>query len=314
MGEIENHIQRADVNAKHSEEKILNTPRSEVRKVFHGTNKLDWDANREDARGSALPMPGRCGAKLSAFDPPRYCKQKPDKQGINGRCRFHGSRVLTGAAHPHFKTGRWSKHMPKPLIDAYHDAIEDGQLLSLKEELATLEALICERLERYGESVSNDYWRQLGKAAADLNAARRSGDEVALAKNLDTILQMARAGSDLSKLTDELKGLMEARSHIASRQAKIAVDLQYILTNDNARAFVQSMAAAVKEQVSDPDVLERIAKRFRALIGERETLDSLSRKAYAQIDADATEVPSISEAENDHTLDSTDHGVYPESG
>lgn len=46
----------------------------------------------EKPRGSAEPIPGRCGARLRGTDPPRYCKLHPVPGGA--RCtRFHGGKA-----------------------------------------------------------------------------------------------------------------------------------------------------------------------------------------------------------------------------
>lgn len=65
----------------------------------------------------------------------------------NGRCRIHGGATPGGFASPHFKTGRYSKVLPAALRDRYEQARGDEDLLSLRDELALVDARIGEVLQ-----------------------------------------------------------------------------------------------------------------------------------------------------------------------
>jgi hypothetical protein len=49
-------------------------------------------------------------------------------QAITGRhlCRHHGGKSLEGIANPNYKDGRYSRVMPKRLMDTYKRAANDG--------------------------------------------------------------------------------------------------------------------------------------------------------------------------------------------
>src|SRR5262245_40670928 len=59
-------------------------------------------------------------------------------------CHYHGGRSLRGIAHPRFKAGakrsKHSKYLPSRLHRDYAKAVSDRRLLSLRNQLALLEA------------------------------------------------------------------------------------------------------------------------------------------------------------------------------
>lgn len=75
-----------------------------------------------------------CGAKCRDGRP---CTQRAM---ANGRCRMHGGKS-TGAPLIH---GRYSKHLKGDLLARYERSRNDPDLLSLREEVSVLDALISE--------------------------------------------------------------------------------------------------------------------------------------------------------------------------
>ena len=100
-------------------------------------------------RGSAEPVPGRCGRRLKDSDPPRYCTQWP----LKGRdcCKYCGGKSPAGVASPHWRNGsrsRYMKHLPQDLKAAHEQALADENLESLRDELALLTNRTQEVLDR----------------------------------------------------------------------------------------------------------------------------------------------------------------------
>lgn len=61
----------------------------------------------------------------------------------NGRCRMHGGATPAGLASPHFRTGRWSKHLPaKSLGRGFEAAYNDRTLMQLRQDAALVDALL----------------------------------------------------------------------------------------------------------------------------------------------------------------------------
>src|SRR5690606_6632650 len=82
-----------------------------------------------------------CGAKRKDGQPCRA------RAMANGRCRIHGGKTPTGIALPHTKTGRYSKYLPPDILERYHTALSDNDLLSLRDEIALVDVQIQAVLE-----------------------------------------------------------------------------------------------------------------------------------------------------------------------
>src|SRR5262249_52499599 len=75
-------------------------------------------------------------------------------------CRMHGGRTLIGLAAPRLKTGRYSKFLPIRLAADYERAAHDPELLSLRHELAVVEARIIDLLGRVDTGEAGGLWHR----------------------------------------------------------------------------------------------------------------------------------------------------------
>jgi hypothetical protein len=139
-------------------------------------NPIETPEPLED--NGAAPLPNgwkrQCGAKTRNGPP---CRRPP--LAGRTRCRLHGGASLAGIASPHFKHGRRSRYLrelPGVLKTGYKAALNDPDLLSLKEEVALLTARMIQllgRLERADGPAYDATWTELracilekGKVAA----------------------------------------------------------------------------------------------------------------------------------------------------
>src|SRR6187399_1656871 len=100
-------------------------------------------------------VPNVCGAKTRQGD---TC-QRPGMP--NGRCHLHGGKSLGGVASPSFTTGKYSKYLPTRMLDRYHEAAEDHELIALREDVALLDARIADMLQRVDTGESGEIWASL---------------------------------------------------------------------------------------------------------------------------------------------------------
>src|SRR5262245_22352084 len=90
-----------------------------------------------------------CGAKTRAGTP---CKRAAMP---NGRCDRHGGKSLSGAAHPGFTHGPYSKFLPVHLATRLAEFDADEKRLELNQEIDLTTARITELLDRLSNG-SND--------------------------------------------------------------------------------------------------------------------------------------------------------------
>src|SRR3954469_9482211 len=84
----------------------------------------------------------QCAAKCKATG--EQCR----RWAVNGKrvCTVHGGLTPSGHASPHFKSGRYSRYLPSRLSERYHEAQADQRLLELREEIALIDARLCDLL------------------------------------------------------------------------------------------------------------------------------------------------------------------------
>src|SRR5687768_3976371 len=104
---------------------------------------------------SNVPIAGLCGGRTAQG----YCERRP-LQGSK-RCKRHNGRPLVGAANPAFKTGRHSKYLPPRLQDRYQEALRDATLLSVRDEIALLDARLEDLLRRADTGEAGKIWERL---------------------------------------------------------------------------------------------------------------------------------------------------------
>jgi hypothetical protein len=88
---------------------------------------------------------------------------------------MHSGKPVKGVAHPAYRTGRHSKHMPKEVRKISQEALADEGLLSLREQLALLEARQAELARRLEQSPPVP-WPRLVRAAEAVEKAALSPD------------------------------------------------------------------------------------------------------------------------------------------
>lgn len=169
------------------------------------------------------------------------CKAK----AVNGSsfCATHGG--VTPAAPGQFpavapKT-KYGAYLPAELLPTYEQVLADNERLSLKHELALI------------DTQTTSMVRQL--TAFD-NMPTPSSSLEDRTRYLD-----AR-----SRFESELNRLIDLRGRTAEREQKRLVALQGVMTVDQAMLLVNAMLTAVQENVTDPELLERIQSSIRDLL------------------------------------------------
>lgn len=111
-----------------------------------------------------------CGAKTRSGKP---CQKSP-MEGRN-RCRLHGGATPRGAFSPHFKHGKYSRYLPHDVRQMYQRALSDPDMISVRDEIALIRAMITHRLEHWPESAEGRLSRAELRA---MQSIRRDVDRV----------------------------------------------------------------------------------------------------------------------------------------
>lgn len=246
---------------------------------------------KDEANKAAGPPKGETGPRRGGKAPvepepapekPWYCNarckqsdgrcRKPKAAGRT-RCRLHGGAALVGSAAGGFKTGMFSKHVPNALRSTFDQLAADPDLLSLREDVAILGTRLSKLLERLDDGESAELWTELREAMAgasarhaELGAAVRGGNAAefevafrALSERLAEVNGLIRRATSREDTWREVQDVIEQRTRTAKREWDRLVDLNAVLTAEQAGALVMAISHSVRRHVKDPTALASIA-------------------------------------------------------
>jgi hypothetical protein len=190
----------------------------------------------------------------------------------NGRCRIHRGKSLAGIASPRFKHGRRSKylkHLPEKLRDHHAEASADPQLLSLREHIALLTAHSIDLLRSLSSAKAPPRGRVL-KTLDALVEAVGTRDPAKSDAALAAHARMVRTGSEAADAQEwvwrEIRKVIQAKARVCAVEWKRMALLREFLTREEALTFVAAMVEAVREVVTDRDMLRQLFARFAAIL------------------------------------------------
>lgn len=199
-----------------------------------------------------------CGAKTRAGPP---CRQP----GMaNGRCRMHGGSTPVGLAHPSTVTGRWSKDLPTRMAARYAEALSDGELIALRDELALTDARLSDLLGKVETGEAGDLWRDLRDAKVAFSAAR--GDSAKAAPYLAQILSLIDRGARDWMVWNDIGNTIERRRRIAETERKRLEAMQNSMTAEQAMLLLGAVVDTIRRHVTDREVLRGISSDLSGLL------------------------------------------------
>ena len=184
----------------------------------------------------------------------------------NGRCRVHGGATPSGAASPHFKTGRYSGALPERLLARYQELKADPDLTSLASEIAVVRARIFSLLERLGANEPARLWGELNAAWADLVAARAAGNTGNMADALNEIGRLIESGAGEAASWREIGVEIDRVNRLVAQEARQQQLAEATITIERALVWAGAVGAILRDHIHDPDILRAILNRIRGTL------------------------------------------------
>lgn len=156
------------------------------------------------------------------------------KPAMRGRsvCMSHGGKTPRGVDSPHFQHGRYSRSIPDQLLETYEHARQDPRLLSLREDIAMVDATIGGLLQQLDDEP---------KPAKDRRIWRQIGNQIDLKRRL---------------VDSEVRHMVMASQMIPA---------------EDAMTLFKALIEIVSRYVPDPKDRQAITEDFTALIDARNT-------------------------------------------
>jgi hypothetical protein len=181
-------------------------------------------------------------------------------------CRMHGGKTPRGSASIHFRTGRHSKFIPARLAAKYRDATKDPELLSLRSELALLDARTAELLGRVDTGESEALWDTLQKEWAAFRRSRALGDVPKMHQAIAALdLLMDRQHTDHAAWREIGEGIEQRRKLVESEQKRL-IALQQVITAESALTLMGTLVDIVTTHVRDQPTLAQIVADLQAML------------------------------------------------
>ena len=208
-----------------------------------------------------------CGAATRANG---ACRRAPMP---NGRCRMHGGATPVGMALPQTKHGRYSKYLPTRLAGRYAEALADRQLLELREEVSLLDARLAEVLGRLDSGECGAVWRALREQMVAYRRAQGEGKGSEVAAALEQAERLIEHGLQDYVVWAEIRALIEERRKLVESERKRLVEMQQMLTTEQAMVLLAAVADTVRKHVHDRSALAAISAELGKLMaGEARAL------------------------------------------
>ena len=210
-----------------------------------------------------IPAHGQvCGAAIRR-KPGQHCRRPP----VPGRkrCRLHGGLSPQGPDSPHWKTGRYSRVMPRRLVEHALEALSDPDVLSLRDEIMLVDVRVADLLSRIDSGGSIPKWSaaleawsgyQEHRAIDTEDARRRAGEcETRLARCFDDV---ADALALDTVAWDEIMRCVKHRRELVESERRRMVEISATWRPEHALAYAKMVLDAVSANVSDPVTFQRI--------------------------------------------------------
>ncbi len=232
-----------------------------------------------------------CHANINGKDCGRFA--------LKGRdfCARHGGRTPIGPDNHSFTTGLESLNrkrfagIGKQLLNRLDELRDDPQLLSLKDDVAYVTALIDRRAEAAEEGLSLETLNQLRGLYRECASALEEGKTQDFDKAFEQLGGIIRQGISDAKATDEVLDLIGKRVNIIEAEQRMVQVKAYTLEVDQAYALIQQVLKVVMESVQDVNSLHAIRTGVQRILRVYRNVDDI-------IDAEVIDEENSPEYEN----------------
>jgi hypothetical protein len=180
---------------------------------------------------------------------------------------MHGGKSLIGPAQPQFKDGRYSKLLPRGLAQKYVNALGDPEWLALKDEIALNEARLGDALEKLGDYETPALLDKLDTEYGRLKNAIKAGSASDVTVAMHALDDLFTKRAALAGLWREVDDLIEQRRRLSDTERRRLVDMEQVLTTQQALVLVSALIGIIKEHVTDRKILAAISTDIVAIIG-----------------------------------------------
>lgn len=200
----------------------------------------------------------------------------------NGRCKLHGGGAPTGVEAYAYKGRGYTRDMPTRLAERFQASMDDPDLISVRSEIALIDARLGELLGRLDSKASIEAIKRLGQVVAELRFVIDRPDlddrEEKLTSGVDVLEEVITAVHEDNASWREILETAQMRRRFADTERKREELLAGTLLSSQAMAFVSALQIAIHDIIPDTVVdvdgktlKARLGKRIRQLLNKKGT-------------------------------------------
>ena len=185
----------------------------------------------------------------------------------NGLCVVHGGSPTNAQfERKEVREGRIGRYIPDSLIEMYQTARMDEHLLDLEDNIALLDTRIAMLLIKVQEGESYDSWSRIREIAAVLLDANSKLDRSRIDDAIGQLEEVLCTQTDSSGEWGEINALNQQRVKLVESQRKYEIEQERFIPIDIVLENARLLLEAVRQNVDDPEVLQRIQTSFSATL------------------------------------------------
>jgi hypothetical protein len=154
--------------------------------------------------------------------------------------------------------GRYSKYLPGRYVNRYSEATQDKKLLSLRDDIALIEACLADLLLQLHTGENGQLWQETIEAKQRLDHALSRSDTEAVRDAMADLKDSLENGGEDQANWGKIVDLLERKRRLSDSEHRRQVQNGELVTVEEMLAFGDALAVAVQRQVDDQDTLDAI--------------------------------------------------------
>lgn len=181
-------------------------------------------------------------------------------------CAFHGGKTEFGSANPNYRHGRYAEHVPTKLLANYQQSLEDPDILNMTAEVALIEAMLKEALERMDGEMSVPLWNIAEEHLDAFLAALAKQDRGEMQTTLNALQRTIARGQGEAAGRAEVRQLIADKGRTVERERKRRLEMETLITAEQALLVVGAISDIVFGVVRDPVMVRQISAGIDSVI------------------------------------------------
>lgn len=154
---------------------------------------------------------------------------------------------------------RRKKFLPDTLAETFQEAVNDPELLALRDDLALLEVRLGQLIRRGVSGESDDKWDKLSVCLLEIETALEVPNILKAKTAIRKIYVLISDAEKDRETWKQIYELLELRRKTTESEANRLVRLNQMISAEDAYALIDRILQAVKRNVRDPKEYSSIA-------------------------------------------------------